>query len=195
MKIPIKFKHLVVLAGALVLISTLAMGVWKGKSHKGKQVGRVDEDESAAEMKLTDMEYTEMQKGRRMWTLRAAEAEYFQEDQKTALTKVRLVFFLDDGEEIHLESQHGMLYAGSKDIELWQAVHAVFPRGYELTTERAHYDHKEDLISSKTAILVTGPDLKLQGKHWKYLIPAQRAYLEGQIQATLALEPTRKTKQ
>ena len=140
------------------------------------------------EMKLTDMEYTEMQKGRRIWNLKASEAKYFQEDQKTALSRVELVFFLESGEEIHLESQHGILYAGSKDIELWGQVHAAFPQDYELTTEKAYYRHAENEISSDAAILVTGPDMKLAGMKWKYAIPERRAFLEGQIQATLMVD-------
>lgn len=187
MKIPIKFSRFLVVAIALTITYVLLMSVWKAKTQKEQQMASVTE-ESSAEMKLTDMEYTEMQKGRRMWTLRAEEAKYFQEDQQTALTRVRLVFFMENGEEIHLESQQGVLHAGSKDIELWHAVHAVFPRGYELSTERARYNHKQNLLSSETAILITGPDLKLEGKHWKYLIPERRAFLEGKVQATLAFE-------
>ena len=190
MKIPIKFSHLFILAIALTIAFVLFMSTWKAKTQKEQQMAAATE-ENSAEMKLTDMEYTEMQKGRRMWTLRAEEAKYFQEDQKTALTKVRLVFFMEDGQEIHLESQQGVLHAGSKDIELWHAVHAVFPKGYELSTERARYNHEQNLISSDTAILVTGPDLKLESRHWKYLIPERRAFLDGQVQATLAFETSK----
>jgi LPS export ABC transporter protein LptC len=186
-----RITKLLVLTIALALSTMLLVGVLRGKKQKEQQMVVVNET-SDAEMKLTDMEYTEMQKGRRVWTLKAAEAKYFQEDQKTALTNVQLVFFLESGEEIHLESRHGMLYAGSKDIELWNAVHAHFPRGYELSTEKAYYDHEHSLISSQAAILITGPDLRLVGNHWKYLIPERRALLEGKVQATLALEPITK---
>jgi LPS export ABC transporter protein LptC len=194
MSIAKKFTKLLVLTIALSLSTVLLVGMLRGKKQKEQQMLPVNET-SEAEMKLTDMEYTEMQKGRRIWTLKAAEAKYFQEDQKTALTNVKLVFFLESGEEIHLESRHGMLYAGSKDIELWSAVHAQFPRGYELSTEKAYYNHEDSLISSKAAILITGPDLKLISNHWKYLIPERRALLEGKVQATLALEPNDKITQ
>ncbi|MDY0040878.1 MAG: LPS export ABC transporter periplasmic protein LptC [Desulforhabdus sp.] len=191
MKIQVKSRHVIMLAIGLTLALVVAMGIRKAKTQKGQRMAAVSEGPSA-EMKLTDMEYTEMQKGRRIWTLKAEEAKYFQEDQKTALTRVRLVFFMEDGEEIHLQSQQGVLHAGSKDIELWHAVHAVFPKGYELSTERARYDHKQNLISSETAILITGPDLKLEGKHWKYLIPERRALLGGRVEATLASEAAKR---
>jgi len=179
--------QVLVLAVALIASAVLVMGIWKGKAQKEQQMTTVT-DASEAEMKLTDMEYTEMQKGRRIWNLKAAEAKYFQEDQKTALSRVELVFFLESGEEIHLQSQHGVLHAGSKDIELWGQVHAAFPQDYELTTEKAYYRHAENEISSDAAIMVTGPDIKLAGMKWKYAIPERRAFLEGQIQATLIVD-------
>lgn len=142
---------------------------------------------SEAEMKLTDMEYTEMQEGRRVWTLKAAEAKYFQDKQKTALNSVRLVFYLKDGAKIYLQSQKGILYAGSKDIELWDAVHAQLPHGYEMSTQRASYRHKQDIITSETPISISGPDLKLTGKRWKFVIPQRRAFLEGKVEAIVDL--------
>jgi len=175
---------------AVLLALVLVRGMWKGKTQKEHQV-TVSDEASDAEMKLTDMEYTEMEKGRRVWTLKADEAKYYQDDQKTALKKVRLQFFLQSGEEIHLESRQGVLHAGSKDIELWGSVHAIFPNGYEMLTEKAYYNHKQNLISSQASILVTGPDLKLKGKQWKYEIPERRGFLEGQVQATLALAPNK----
>lgn len=176
-----------VLAVAVTATTVLLLGIWKGKARKEQQMTAVG-TASEAEMKLTDMEYTEMQKGRRIWHLKASEAKYFQEDQKTALSKVELVFFLENGEEIHLESRHGILYAGSKDIELWGQVHAAFPQDYELATEKAYYHHAENQISSDAAIQVIGPDVKLAGMKWKYAIPERRALLEGQIQATLMVD-------
>jgi len=187
MKLLRRSMQVLVLVIALAASAVLLMGIWKGKAQKEQQMATVT-NASEAEMKLTDMEYTEMQKGRRIWNLKASEAKYFQEDQKTALTKVDLVFFLESGEEIHLESQHGILYAGSKDIELWGQVHAAFPQDYELTTEKAYYHHGENQISSDAAIQVTGPDMKLAGMKWKYAIPERRAFLEGQVQATLIFD-------
>lgn len=187
MKLFKRSMQVLVLAVALSASAVLLMGIWKGKTQKEQQMTTVT-DASEAEMKLTDMEYTEMQKGRRIWNLKAAEAKYFQDDQKTALSRVELVFFLENGEEIHLQSQHGILYAGSKDIELWGQVHAAFPQDYELTTERARYRHSDNEISSDASILVTGPDMKLAGMKWRYAIPERRAFLEGQIQATLIVD-------
>jgi LPS export ABC transporter protein LptC len=178
----------VVLAIALGLSLVLALGVWKGKTRQGERPAP-ESEATEAEMKLTDMEYTEMQAGRRLWTIKASEAKYFQGEQKTLLKSVLLTFFMEEGDEIRLESQQGMLYAGTKNIELWDSVHVMLPRGYELSTERAFYEHERETISSETLIRISGPDLKLKGGRWQYRIPEHKAVLEGGIEASLAFLP------
>jgi len=79
---------------------------------------------------------------------------------------VHITFFLESGEEIQLESQEGALYTRTKNIELWGAVHAFLPRGYQMATERALYDHQKKTISSETPVRLTGPDVQLEGKFW-----------------------------
>lgn len=185
-----KFVQGFVLLIALGVTSVLVFGVWRGKTQQERQPAPVVEA-TDAEMKLTDMEFTEMQQGKRFWTLWASEAKYFQGQQKTALTSVRLTFYLESGEEIHLESREGVLYAGSKNIELWDSVRATLPRGYELTTERAAYDHQQRLISSDTAIRLTGSDVDVQGTRWRYRIPDRHALIEGGVRASLVFLPAK----
>ena len=121
-----QFFVVVVIVG---LSLVLAAGIWKGKSRQVQQ--EVQQDSPAdAEMKLTDMEFTEMQEGKRFWTLRASEAKYFQDQQKTLLQAVRLTFYTEKGEEIHVQSREGVLHTETKDIELMGDVRAELPNEY-----------------------------------------------------------------
>jgi LPS export ABC transporter protein LptC len=178
----------IALAFALGLTIVLGVGVWKGRTQKEQQAVQTIE-KSDAEMTLKDIEYTELQEGKRLWTLRAAEAKYFQDEQKTLLSAVRITFFLDTGEEIHLESQQGTLYAGTKNIELWDSVHALLPRGYQLSTEQALYDHQKRTISSEKLIHLTAPDVQLEGKLWEYRISENKAVVEGGVEGALVFLP------
>jgi LPS export ABC transporter protein LptC len=179
-----------VLAFALGLTLVLAAGVWKGRTQNELQTAQTT-DRSDAEMRLSDMEFTELQEGKRLWTIRAAEAKYFQEGQKTLLTVVRITFFLESGDEIQLESQEGALYAGTKNIELWDSVRAVLPRGYQLSTERAFYDHEKKTISSEAPVHLAGPDVQLEGRLWEYRIPENKAVIEGGVQGALVFLPSK----
>lgn len=177
------------LAFALGLTIMLIVGVWKGGSQKEQQAAVQTADKSEAEVTLKDMEYTELQEGKRLWTIRAAEARYFQEEQKTFLWTVRIAFFLESGDEIQLESREGSLHAGTKNIELWDKVHAMLPRGYQLFTEHARYDHQQQTISSQALIRLEGPDVQVEGTRWEYRIPDYQAVVEGGIRGTLVFLP------
>lgn len=181
-----------VLAVALGLSLLLLQGIWKGKKQKEQQQAASVSEPVEAEMKLTDMEYTEMREGRKFWTLKALDAKYFQGDQKTGLSSVRLTFYLEGGEEIRLESREGTLHTGTKNIELWGTVQVLLPRGYLLTTEKASYEHARQVIFSDTMVRFTGPDVTVQGNRWEYRIPEHRGVLEGGVRASMVLAPPAK---
>jgi LPS export ABC transporter protein LptC len=180
-----------VLTVALGLIVVLAAGVYRGSTRKEERAQRLSEvrDASEAEMKLTDMEYTEMQQGRRLWSLKASEAKYFQNEQRSLLTSVHFTFYFQNGQEANLNSNRGILYAGSKNIELWDSVKADLPKGYEVTTERIFYEHQRQVIFSETPVQITGPEGQLHGGSWEYNLQEHKASLRGGVEATLSSWP------
>lgn len=171
---------------ALGLATIFGYGLWRGRSHE-QAAGPADAPSTTAEMKLTDMEYTEMQQGRQLWTLTASEADYFQSEQKTALKNVKLTLYLADNRRVFLESVQGSLYAGSKNIELWDSVKAQLPDGYEVTTERAVYEHQAQTIGSREEICLKGPDVEIKGRQWQYHIKNLQGSMEGGVEATLSI--------
>lgn len=180
-----KLAQFLVIMIIVALSLVLAAGIWKGKSRPvqqdAQQVCPAD-----AEMKLTDMEFTEMQEGKRFWTLCASEAKYFQDQQKTLLQKVSLTLYLEKtGEEIHMESREGVLHAGTKDIELRGNIHVALPREYVLTTETAYYNHSSRIVESDDPVHISGPGLELDGNRWKYRIADHVAKVDGKVTASL----------
>jgi len=181
------FVILVVVALSLIL----AAGIWKGKSRQMKQDAQ-QVCPADAEMKLTDMEFTEMQEGKRYWTLCASEAKYFQDEQKTLLQTVHLTLYLDKtGEEIHLKSRDGVLHAGTKDIDLSGNIRVALPREYVLTTETAHYTNSDRIIKSDDPVHISGPGLELDGNRWKYRIADHVAKVDGKVTASLIVSNLR----
>ncbi len=182
-----KIAHVVLFVAIAALAALLGFGIWKGRERTEKQVQ--DSATLESDMKLTDMEYTEMEEGRRLWTIRAVEARYFEKEQRTHLITVRLVLFTKDGREVHLKSREGLLHAGAKDIDLWGDIQATVPQGYVLTSETAAYRHAPRTISSESSIHVSGSDLQLTGDKWVYRIADQLTTIEGNIKATLIYMP------
>jgi LPS export ABC transporter protein LptC len=182
------FRSIAKISVALVIIGlslALASGIWRGKPQKVKEEAPKEAGARDAEMKLTDMEFTEMQQGKKFWTLCASEAKYFQGEQRTALKTVHLTFHLEKDQEIQLESKEGIMYAGTKNIELRDSVRAILPQGFVMTMDKAFYDHNKKLVYSDVPIHISGPGVQLEGNSWEYRIPDHAASLSGGVRASL----------
>ena len=105
------------------------------------------------------------------------------------LKAVRLTFFLEEGGEIVLESQDGILNAGSKNIELMNSVRAALPYGYRIDTDRVYYDHTSKVLYGDNPIRLTGPELDLLGNRWWCMIPQHQVVMGGRVQATVKSIP------
>ncbi|MEN6438364.1 MAG: LPS export ABC transporter periplasmic protein LptC [Syntrophobacter sp.] len=171
---------------SLVLIA----GIWKGKGpgSNPRDSGPIISD---SEMKLTEIEFTEMEQGKRLWTLHAAEATYYQDRQRTALKTVHMTFYLDNDEEVHLESREGIFNTVSKNVQLREDVRAKLPRGYVVTTERVNYNHSLRTVSSDKRIHLTGPGAQIQGNTWEYKINDRMGTANGEITVSLVLPELR----
>ena len=164
----------------------LAGGIWRKKAKPvQKEVKHAAPLEE--EMKLKDMKFTEMQEGKRYWTLHASEANYFQDEQKTLLRDVHLTFFLDRAGELQLTSREGVLHAGTKNIDLKGDIRVELPRDYVAIMRTAHYIHGKKIVESGDPVHLTGPGLTLDGSTWKYSISDHIAEVDGKITASLVL--------
>lgn len=176
-----------ILAVALGVTLVLIVGVWKGtvqKERREQNATRAD-DPTGGEMNLSDMEYTEMQEGKRLWTLHASDAVYYQDEQKSLLTTVHITFYLRDGTEAQVVSGHGVLHAGTKNIELMDDVGANLPQGYKMTSDKAFYEDSKQVIFADAPVHVTGPDGEVTGDRWEYRVKDQSAALQGNVKGIL----------
>ncbi|ROQ91015.1 LPS export ABC transporter periplasmic protein LptC [Desulfosoma caldarium] len=168
------------MVAAVVFVQTLFESHEDEKVEKAFAVPSVDSD-----IRLTNMDYTEMQEGRPMWRIRAQEAKYYEGEQKTLLTQVALTLFMDDHQEMFLVSEHGLLHTGRKDIELWGNVTARVPQGYEVQCDKVYYDHAAQRIESHSPVRLMGPQVDLHGLQWYYDVASSRVRVEGDVRAVV----------
>ena len=182
-----KFAQVFILLIIVTLSVVLVAGVWRKKAPPAQKATKPSAP-SEAEMKLKDMKFTEMQEGKRYWTLHATEAKYFQDEQKTTLQNVHLIFYLDQsGKQLQLTSSEGVLYAGTKNIDLKGNIRVGLPQDYVATMQSAHYIHGKKLVESKDPVHISGPGLTLDGEMWKYSIDDHKAEVDGKVTASLTL--------
>jgi LPS export ABC transporter protein LptC len=183
----LRTKWIVMLLGLGLSVGLITIYV-KGR-EPASRVETAPMVESAGEMVLTNIEFTEIEQEKRKWTLKATQARYFQEGQKTELEDVHLVLYMSSGDEVELRSETGILHAGSKDIELVGQVHALIAHSYQVNTDYAYYNHKEQKIHSDSSIHVEGPELLLDGGRWQYQVGQQQGTVDGDIKARLIFTP------
>lgn len=181
-----KLAQVFILLIIVTLSAILAAGIWRKKvrpaDKEAKHAASTEE-----EMKLKDMKFTEMQEGKRYWTLHASEAKYFQDEQKTLLQHVHLIFYLDKDGLLQLTSREGVLYAGTKNIDLKGDIRVELPHDYVATLQTAHYLHDEKIVESGDPVHLSGPGLSLDGNMWKYRINDHIAEVDGKITASVVL--------
>lgn len=182
-----------ILLVVVAMAGMLVMAVLKGTSQKEQRSGGGSEP-SDAEMKLSQMEYVEMQEGKKFYVLKAAEARYFQAQQKTVLKAVHLTFFMDSGEEAYLTSEEGIFYSATKNIELLRSVEATMPGGYKLMSDKAVYDHEKKTLFSETPVKLLGQDIELDGGNWRFLVPERKGIVDGGVRAKVVFSPSKARK-
>uniref|UniRef100_A0A832A5N0 LPS export ABC transporter periplasmic protein LptC n=1 Tax=Desulfacinum infernum TaxID=35837 RepID=A0A832A5N0_9BACT len=136
-----------------------------------------------SDIRLTDMDYTEVREGKPIWRIKAHEAKYYEGEQKTLLSRVDLTLFMESDREVHLASDYGLLHTGRKDIELWGRVTARVPQGYEVETDKVYYDHGAQKIRSQAPVRLMGPQVDLQGNQWQYDLATSTVFVEGEVRA------------
>jgi LPS export ABC transporter protein LptC len=188
MKLPSRFIPWASLGLVIVLGWALAVHLALGSARK-RETREPAAEPARNEITLSGVEFTEFEEDVKRWTLAAAKASYVHAEQKTDLQEVHLTVYLKGDETIRLVSREGTLYAGTKNIWLRGGVHADVPRGYRVTTEEAFYDHADKRVSSHTAVIVAGPELRLEGARWAYEIAAERAVVDGGVTATAHFGP------
>ncbi len=182
-----KIARVLILLIVATLCIYLAAGIWRKKAAK---IGGQSQHSAPArqEMKLKDMKFTEMQEGKKYWTLHASQAEYLQDEQKTLLQDVHLTFYLDkSGEALQLTSRQGVLHAGTKDIDLMGDIRVEMPNGYLATMQTAHYIHSKKIVESPDPVHLSGPGLDLTGQMWQYTVSGHTAEISGNVTASLVL--------
>ncbi|MBW1742910.1 MAG: LPS export ABC transporter periplasmic protein LptC [Deltaproteobacteria bacterium] len=122
--------------------------------------------------------------GVKEWTLDAESAQYEKAGSKTVFKDISATFFLEGGRDVTLSSRDGVLLTDTKDMEIWGDVVAR-SGSYQLNTNRIRYDHKAQVLSTKTPIVIKGKGLEITGDRMTFDLQTEHVVVQGQVQAVL----------
>jgi LPS export ABC transporter protein LptC len=145
------------------LVLAVFVGMKLQEVKRSQPVGLDEANSNEARVTLTGFDYSDVKEGRTRWTLRAAEARYFDDTQKTVLSQVNATFFLKDGRQVELQSDEGVLHNETKNMEVSGNVRLSSTDGYRLETDRLDYDHHTDMLHTAAPVLLEGRGLTLKG--------------------------------
>jgi len=137
-----------------------------------------------AAQRIQDFHRVQVRDGRKEWEIAAAEARYFEDEQKVVVRKPMLKLYLKDGRAVGIQGEDGVVMLDGKElrsVDLNGAIE-VSLADYVMRTAEAHYDRGQDMISSASEVEITGGDVDARGVGMQVEVSAQKFRLLGDVQ-------------
>ncbi len=113
--------------------------------------------------RMETLALTEMQEGDKRWVLEALKADYHKERMEISISDVRVVFYSETGEPIHVKAQEGLFNTKTRVMTLRGQV--VMDRGdLHVTTGLAIYKPENRLLLAPEEVVMETPRLRVTGK-------------------------------
>ncbi|MBW2411634.1 MAG: LPS export ABC transporter periplasmic protein LptC [Deltaproteobacteria bacterium] len=141
--------------------------------------------QDGADMSIGKIHQTATRDGKREWSLEAESAHYMEDKKEVILKDLSVTFYLDNGDEVYLTAQRGVLNTGSNDIEV--SGNVIIKKGtYRLTTEKLNYENKRRIIFTSSPILLTGKDARVSANSASLDLNTNTIRLKGSVESTIS---------
>ncbi len=141
--------------------------------------------QDGADMSIGKIHQTATRDGKREWSLEAASAHYMEDEKQVILNELSVTFYLDDGDEVYLTAERGVLNTGSNDIEVSGNV-IIKKDTYQLTTDKLNYENKQRIIFTRGPVLLTGEDARLSANSASLDLNTKTIILKGNVESTIS---------
>ena len=145
----------------------------------------LDTLQDGADMSIGKIHQTATRNGKREWSLEAESAHYIEDKKEVILKDLAVTFYLDDGDEVYLTAQRGVLNTGSNDIEVSGNV-IIKKDTYRLVTEKLNYENKQRIIFTLSPVLLTGKDARVSANSASLDLNTNTIRLKGNVESTIS---------
>ena len=133
------------------------------------------------EIALGSLEHTATQDGKTQWRLKAETARLMDGKTKLMLTNPHVVFYLDDGKEVVMTADQGILETPSNNIAATGNV-VINNRDYYMKTEALRYSHEERKLTSDRRVHITGSWAELSADRMDLDLNTDAVEFSGHVQ-------------
>jgi LPS export ABC transporter protein LptC len=131
-------------------------------------------------MKLDGVHQTATKNGAVQWVLDAASAELEAKSGHMLLHAPKVRFFLENGSQVDLTADEGILNTRSNDMKVIGNVKAHNDR-YTLLTEELSYQHEKRVLESTVPVQIIGDEISLRAATMTYNLQENKALFSGHV--------------
>lgn len=139
-------------------------------------------------MALSNVRQTATKDGEIQWQLEAATAELEAETGKMVLQSPRIDFFMQDGTQVRMTAEKGVLNTNNNNMEV--RGHVLLNNGrYTMATERLAYEHDLRIITARAPVQIEGQAIQLHAAAMTYDLKTDQARFDGPVEGILNENP------
>jgi LPS export ABC transporter protein LptC len=175
------------LLATLILLGAVSIGLFlRGRQMIGGPKPALSGLPTQVDMHLSGVNYTEMKRGRKEWTLKADSLRYSRASQLLHFEQVALALFSASDRRVEVTGQEANYDRQAKLVRLSGHVLVEDLAGYRLTANELMYHVDTKKIFIPGAFSISGPKLTLRGQDLTVDIDAR--WLEVGRQARMRFE-------
>ena len=179
-----KIVLLALLAGVVVLTGLLVRGYMKYRAFRENPAKILEAIPEGTNIVLGEVRHTAVREGRKEWVLEAASAQYSESTKEAVFDEVNVTFFLENGDQIHLQGQQGTINTASNDMQIAGSVR--IEKGDQIfLTEKIDYNHESRHLTSPSEVRITGRRFDLRADSMQVDLGAETAFFEGSVEGKI----------
>ena len=179
-----KILLLALLAGVVVLAGLLVRGYLKYREFRENPAKIIEAIPEGTNIVLGEVRHTAVREGRKEWVLEAASAQYSESSKEAVFNEVKVTFFMDNGDRIHLQGQKGTINTASNDMQVAGNVR-IERDDQTLLTDQIEYDHETRYLTSPSEVRITGRNFDLRADAMRVDLAAETAFFTGAVEGKI----------
>lgn len=174
-----------VLFFVILLVIGIVLGVFIGYrtvSNPQEMILKAVQDD--ATISIENVQQTSIKNGIKEWSLKAASADFMEQQKQAVFNDLSVTFFMRNGKTIHVSAQTGYLNTESRDIKAIGNV--VADDGtVKFQTDRLSYTHEAEVIFSEAPVKISGDAFSLLADTASYDLKTQISTFKGNVEGTI----------
>ena len=179
-----KIVLLALLAGVAVLAGLLMRGYLKYREFRENPAKILEAVPEGTDIVLGEVRHTAVREGRKEWVLEASSAQYSERAKEAVFKDVKVTFFMDNGDQVHLQGQTGTINTASNDMQVAGGVR-IEKDDQTLLTEMIEYNHETRYLTSPSEVRIVGRNFALRADAMRVDLAAETALFTGAVEGKI----------